>query len=60
MRAGHLVLDVLAQHLDLRVVERLVRRRGLDLRDQVLRAGMLHLGLVEQVLILGQGLAENG
>ena len=41
--------DVLAQHLDLRIVVIVVRVGGFDLRDQLLRRCVLDVGLVEQV-----------
>ena len=46
------VVDVLAEHLDLRVVQLVGRIHRLDLLDEVLRRRVLDLGLVEQVLLV--------
>ena len=47
-----MMVDVLAQHLHLGVEEVGVGRHCLDLRDQLLAAGMLHRGFIDQVLVL--------
>jgi hypothetical protein len=49
------VIDVLAQHRHLRIEHRVGRVAPLDLGDQVLGAGMLDLGFVEQGLVLDPG-----
>ena len=49
----HVMFDHLGQHLDLRVEVLVVRARRVDLRNQLLRAVMLDLGLVMQILVIG-------
>src|ERR1700694_474936 len=53
------MVDLLAEDRYLRVVEVIVRRRALELRDQVLRSRMLHQGLVHKVRIL-DSFADRG
>ncbi len=48
------MVDVLAEHLDLRVEQRLVAGHRLELRDQAFRSGVLDIGLVDEVLVAGQ------
>ncbi|MCY7317551.1 MAG: hypothetical protein LH617_02285, partial [Ramlibacter sp.] len=45
------VVDALAQHGHLRVIQSGFRFHRQDLRDQLLGAGMLDLGLVEEVIV---------
>jgi hypothetical protein len=54
------VLDLLAEHLDLGVVEILVRRHRPDLGDQVLRGGVLDVGLVHERIVDARRRARPG
>ncbi len=45
------VVDVFTQDLDLRIEERLSWHVRLDLRNQVLGAGMFHFGFIEQIVV---------
>ncbi len=47
-----MVIDVFTEHDDLRIVEFIARLHLLELADQVLRAGVLDFGLIQQRLVV--------
>ncbi len=53
------VVDVLAQHFHIGVLQWIVWRAGLDLGNQILRAGVFDLGFVDQVFVLTKYFARG-